>query len=226
MSDDKEFDELIKERFKELPRVVQEAIVSADVQKHLRELAETHKLHLDQWTELEDQVQMTLLGINESDELAKNIKERVHVSDETAQALVQSISQIVFEPIRQELERQLENPNAVAKVTSGVEDMRTRILADAAESGPVASTQQPVVIEEPAPLSAPQSGASANASGTPGETLRGEQPALQAVIAATPPAPAPTVKVERAPAAPPSYVSAPSHERKTVEGDPYREQIE
>ena len=46
------------------------------------------------------------------------------------------------------------------------------------------------------------------------------------VAPATPPAPTPTTKVERTPATPPSYVSAPSHERKTVEGDPYREQIE
>ncbi|MEK7601110.1 MAG: hypothetical protein AAB480_01070 [Patescibacteria group bacterium] len=208
MNDDKEYDDLIKEQFKKLPRVVQEAIVSADVEKHLRELAETHKLHLDQWTALENEVQMTLLGIDDSGELMQNIRDKVHVPEETAKALVQSISEVVFEPIRQELERQLEHPGAVAKATSGVEDMRTRILADASENQPVVVSLQPVEKKSPVPAT----GYELQATGS--------------VVAATPPAPAPTVKVERAPAAPPSYVSAPSHERKTVEGDPYREQIE
>ena len=210
MIDDKEFDELIKDRFKELPRVVQEAIVSADVQKHLRELAETHKLHLDQWTALEDEVQMTLLGINDSSELMQNIRDKVHVPEDTAKALVQSISEVVFEPIRQELERQLEHPDAVAKATSGVEDMRASILADASEHS----------------ASTPTAEATATPVVAPAAVVAPAIPPAPTVAPATPPAPAPTVKVERAPAAPPSYVSAPSHERKTVEGDPYREQIE
>ena len=198
MSDDKEFDDLIKERFKELPRVVQEAIVSADVEKHLRELAETNKLHLDQWTSLEDVVQMTLLGLEDSGELMQNIRDRVHVPEETAQTLAKSVSEIVFEPIRQELERQLEHPDAVAKATSGGEDMRASILADASEH----SAPAPAAVATPA------------------------IPPTPAIAPATPPAPAPTVKVERASSAPPSYVSGPSHERKAIEGDPYREQLD
>lgn len=197
--EEKDFKEKLAERFAQLPKVVQDAITSADVEKHLRELADTQKLHLDQWEKLENEVMLALLGFQRSEDLQKNIESEVGVDAATAALLATSISTVVFGPIRQELERQLEHPDAVAKATSGVEDMRTRILADASEN--------------PAPLNAPQSGAS------------GEQPARQAVIAATPPAPAPTVKVERAVAAPSSYVSAPSHERKTVEGDPYREQI-
>jgi hypothetical protein len=79
-----EFQEAIKERFLKLPKVVQEAIVSADVQKHMRELAETQKLHLDQWESLENEVQMTLLGIHAAEDLTKNIEARVKVSNEVA----------------------------------------------------------------------------------------------------------------------------------------------
>ncbi len=121
MQDDKEFDDLIKQRFAQLPKVVQEAITSADVEKRMRELADTQKLHLDQWESLENEVQLTLLGVQPIEELQKNIKKEVGVDDATAKTLTEEISKIVFEPIREELERQLEHPDAKAANISAVE---------------------------------------------------------------------------------------------------------
>jgi hypothetical protein len=112
MDDSKEFADAIKERFKILPKVVQSAITSADIEKHLRELADTHKLHLDQWQLLENQVMLALLGIHETKDLEKNIENEVGVAHDIAVALTVDISRIVFEPIREELERQLEHPSA------------------------------------------------------------------------------------------------------------------
>src|SRR3989344_1481652 len=94
-------------RFKELPKVVQDAILSADVEKHLRELADTHKLHLDQWTTLENEVTFTMLGLEPIEYLAENIQKNVGLSSEIATALAEDISRVVFAPIRQELERVL-----------------------------------------------------------------------------------------------------------------------
>src|SRR3989338_2445009 len=128
MANDKEFNELVKERFAKLPKVVQAAITSADVQKRLRELADTHKLHLDQWEALENEVQYTLLGIQPSEDLVANLKSEVGVAEEVAQALAADISKIVFEPIRQELERELGNENAVAEKTTDMETLRTQTL--------------------------------------------------------------------------------------------------
>lgn len=202
MDEDKEFQEAIKERFAQLPKVVREAITSADISKRLRELADTHKLHIDQWESLENEVQMTLLGIQPSDELAANIKKEVGVRDEVAESLAADISRVVFEPIRQELERQLEHPDAVAATTTGVEDMRTQILAD--ESSVAATpTITPVTPTSIIPAT----------------------PAPTPVIPATPPPPPPIEKVERAPTSPSYAPAVPSHERKTIDGDPYREQL-
>lgn len=128
MDDDKEYAELIKERFSTLPKVVQRAIISADIEKHLRELASTYKLHLDQWGTLENEVQLTLLGVQASEDLESNIKKELGVSDEVAKSLTENISKIVFEPIRAELERELEHPDAKAAAVSGVEAARTQIL--------------------------------------------------------------------------------------------------
>ncbi|MFA7309602.1 MAG: hypothetical protein WC050_01720 [Candidatus Paceibacterota bacterium] len=191
MSDDNDIDEIIKERFKQLPTVVQQAIISADVEKELRALAQTHKLHIDQWGTLEDQVQMTLLGIIHSDDLASNLQKKIGMPQSEAEALAADISRVVFEPIRQELERQLEHPAAVAAKTTGVEDVRAQILSDSTKSAPAAVV--PVTVATVAP--------------------------------GTPPSAPVSVQVERAPASS-SYVPAtPSHERKTIDGDPYREQL-
>ncbi len=122
-------DQQLAEQFKGLPPVVQNAITSADVQKHLRDLANTHKLHLDQWQLLENEVMLTLLGIQPIENLEQNIKNEVGVPAEDAKALAEDISTIVFEPIREELERALNNPDAKAAAESDVEAARTQALA-------------------------------------------------------------------------------------------------
>ena len=80
----------MKERFAELPKVVQDAIMSSEVEKRMRELADIHKLHLDQWEKLENEVTLALLGFQPVEDLAKNIKEEVVVSSETAAATTRS----------------------------------------------------------------------------------------------------------------------------------------
>src|SRR3989344_7652693 len=99
---EQELDKKLQERFKQLPKVVQDAITSADVEKHLRSLAEVRKLHLDQWSSLENEVMLTLLGFQRTEDLAQNIKQHVELDETTATALAADISKIVFEPIRAE----------------------------------------------------------------------------------------------------------------------------
>ncbi|MBI5457622.1 hypothetical protein HY971_02770 [Candidatus Kaiserbacteria bacterium] len=136
MTDKSDTQAILKKRFTELPKVVQNAITSADVRKHMRELADTHKLHLDQWEMLENEVMMTLFGILPVDELQTNIQKQVGVSKEIAEKLTENISKIVFEPIREELERELEHPDAKAAEVSGVEAARTQMLGGTAAPAP------------------------------------------------------------------------------------------
>jgi hypothetical protein len=173
----------MQERFKQLPKVVQDAITSAEVEKRLRELANTHKLHLDQWTALENEVTLALLGFEPVENLPMSIQSEVGVDSTTAAAIAGDVSKIVFEPIRAELERNLEHPDAKVSSSTVVESVRTQMLA-----------------------------------GT-------DKPQAPAVVPATPPQAPPTQKVERA-QLPETYAkSVPSHERKIIEGDPYREQL-
>ena len=173
--DEKELQQQLAERFKQLPKVVQNAITSADVEAHMRALAETHKLHLDQWALLENEVMLTLLGFQKTEDLAENLRKEVNVDETTARALADDVSKIVFEPIRGELEKQLERPGET----------------------PAANT--PAAVASPAPTAS--------------------------VIAATPPKLPPEKKAERPPTERNYSAPTPSHERKAIEGDPYREQV-
>ena len=150
-----ELNEKIRARFKELPKVVQDAILSADVQKHLRALADAHQLHLDQWQLLENNVMMTLLGLQPIEELAANIKNDTEVSEEIAQELAGDISKIVFEPIRQELERNLEHPEAQKERVSDVEAARQEVLEKAPipneTAAPKPTEPIPAVVGIPSP---------------------------------------------------------------------------
>lgn len=104
----------IARRFKTLPKVVQDAILSADVEMHMRELADMHKLHFDQWSSLENEVMFALLGLEPIERLAENIGHEVGVPTETAHAIAQDISKVVFEPIRAQLEASLQFPHGEA----------------------------------------------------------------------------------------------------------------
>lgn len=184
----------IQERFKELPRVVQSAITSADIQKHLRELADVEKLHVDQWQLLENNVMLTLLGFQEVDGLAKNLHEDLDITEDQARKLAGEVSRIVFEPVREELERELEHPEAETKEKSDIEEARSKLLESSAARNVPTPTLAPEPVAAPAPI-----------------------------MAATPPAAAPVQKAVRAPASGAYKPGEASAARKDVRDDPYRE---
>ena len=130
----------------QLPKVVRDAIASTDVQKQLRAVSDNHKLHIDQWAKLENEVLVTLLGFQAPSDLPKNIANEIGIDMQSALSLANDINTIVFEPIRQELERELEHPDAQAKELTTTEVARNQILAQ--ESAP---TIQPATPPMPKP---------------------------------------------------------------------------
>jgi len=186
----------LKELFERLPKPIQRAITSVDIQKKLREAADNRKLHLDQWETVENEVLSTLFGLTPIEDLEKNIKTKVGVSAETAADLVGDISEIVFAPIREELERELEHPEAKAKEVSGVEAAREQALASTGDRGKVIGERE--------------ENASVTASSLP-------------VVPATPPPTPPTEKAIRAPSSGAYKTGEASTLRRDIADDPYRE---
>ena len=215
-NEEKEVDERLSARIKELPKAVQNAITSAEIEKKLRALSETHKLHLDQWQKLENEVMLALLGFQPVENLEANIKNEVGIAEEEAKALAGDIADTIFEPIREELERELEKP-AVAE--EGADDaQKIPINKPATTTAPVEKpSPQPVIINK------------SPASVTPAQTIIENVPVrlVEVVppVASTPPTPAPTERSVRATLSPAYAPDTKSHERKTIDDDPYREAI-
>ena len=211
MADTTDVQTILKKRFAELVPPVQKAILSEDIPKHLRALADVHKLHLDQWESLENEVMLALFGVTPIDELQTSIKKEVGVNDEIAAALAADISKVVFEPIRRELERELEHPDAGAENMSDVETARAQMLANQPKADLASGFQVPA--------------ASSNATSlTPVDPSGSSQlEARSSVVPATPPPPPPTTKVDRGPTSGAYKPGEPSAARKSVEDDPYRE---
>ena len=204
LENEQDLKEQIQERFKQLPKVIQDAATSADVEKRLRILADTHQLHVDQWQLLENNVMLTLVGFQPMEELAENIRSDLGIREEAAERLAADVSKIVFEPIRQEMERELGHPDAKAKEMSDIEVAREHILTEHEAPG---FGQQALEEEVPVSRSAPA------VPQTPPPAIR----------PATPPPPPPTTRAERGPASGAYKSGEPSVARKSVEDDPYRE---
>jgi len=197
MDDEEQLKQKMQEQFLKLPKPVREAITSVDVEKKLRELEDTGKLHIDQWDLLENEVMLTLLGFQRPEDLEKNIQKEVGIAPEIAHALAEKISTIVFEPIRQELERQLTHPDAKTETQSDIEASRTQILGSSENSAAL-----PIAPSTPLPTT----------------------PTIPSVAPATPPQPAPAVPVVRMPASGDYKPGEASTVRKSVVDDPYREE--
>ena len=111
-------DEEIAQRFAELPAAVQEAITSTNVEEKLRGLSAKYKLHLDQWVLLENEIMLTLLGLEEPEDMVKNIATEVKISNDVAQKLVNDIGQQIFKPIREAMQGSLSR-DALARGNAG-----------------------------------------------------------------------------------------------------------
>ncbi|HEY4527366.1 MAG TPA: hypothetical protein VJK53_06025 [Candidatus Paceibacterota bacterium] len=184
---DQEIQAKLDQRFRELPKVLQDAIHSADIEAHMRILADQHKLHFDQWQLLENDVMLTLFGFQDPEDLAENFRDDLGVDQATADSLAEDVSNIVFAPIRAELEKGLQFA-VEAEESDG--------------SSTVPGAEAAVVAEHP---------------------LAQIVPAIAPILPGTPPPPPPETRAVRAPISESYSAGQASHERKIIEGDPYRE---
>lgn len=157
----------LAQRFAELPQSVQNAVTSADVEKKLRALSQKHKLHLDQWVLLENEIMLTLLGVEDPANMAANIAKEVRVTPEVAQAIVNDIATLVFAPIRQALQQGIPGDALNRKTTTNTVQSDSAGLVMPNENDPDASGQGVGLAtkREPTDLSGPayQAGTSSTA---------------------------------------------------------------
>jgi len=212
--EEKDLDTIMKERFAKLPSVVQEAITGAGVEKHLRMLSNKHKLHLDQWQVLENEVIMTLMGMQPAEELEDNIEKEVGVERELAREIANDIALEVFDPIRKEMERQLEHPDAQEKETEPIEDMRSEILSKANMASPISEPEEDLLETDIKTIE--------NSSL---DEISNQNPAKDNSSSKTVPEinPEQETKIKRTPVSGEYVPGIISSERREIKDDPYRE---
>lgn len=205
--------EMLQNRLKELPPAVQNAIMSGHITEHMQELARTHKLHFDQWADLENEVIMTVMGFERAETLEKRIEKEVRISDPVlVHTLVEAITQNVFIPIRHELEQRLDRTAAQPKTGAPIEDMTAQIL-ETARPKPPQNTETPVIVNS----ETQQNSVTETRPGqvTPDDTQPQQKES------------SPEQKAEKTGPTSGAYAPGkPSSERKEVHDDPYRESVE
>ena len=134
-TDDNNTEGLLKERFAELPPAIQRAITDARVETHLRTLAQKHKLHLDRWVVLENQIMLVLLGLEKPQNMVGNIVKEVGVDADTAQSIVNDIVAQVFQPIREQMRQQLDKSGREAHADREATDTPSEAPTVSRESG-------------------------------------------------------------------------------------------
>ncbi len=196
---------ILADRLKQLPQVVQDAILSADVSKRLQELAGTHKLHLDQWDALENEVMLTLLGFQQTEELAANIKETLGTDEATSANLAADISKVIFVPIREALEKEVQELTGATN----------RAIAKQAEPEPEENPIRPQADVQDERITLPPIAPAA-------QVVQASAPAAPVIPATPPPAPVQGAAV-RAPISESYKAGEVSTTRKSIHDDPYRE---
>ena len=106
--------ELIKQKYRELPEDTRAAIQNGDLQTKFNAIADRHGLHVDQSGSLQTATLMVMLGIEDGDAYIGNIRKELDVSQNEAESIAQDVNEQIFKGIRtslrtmEESEEQLE----------------------------------------------------------------------------------------------------------------------
>lgn len=92
-------DEITLQRFKALPKIVQDAILNSGWQNIVRGLVNEYKLRIDQGNELENIVFGLMLGMFDSEELFDFINKDLGLEEDRAKDLFNKIDQKIFNDI-------------------------------------------------------------------------------------------------------------------------------
>jgi len=100
MDQDKNVLELIKEKFKQLPKELQEAITASDLPVKTKAIADKHSLMLDQLGMLQNEIFFVLIGTESSKDFVDNISAELNINDTKATSIASDVSEQIFNPVR------------------------------------------------------------------------------------------------------------------------------
>jgi hypothetical protein len=102
----------IKERFAQLPEDIKNAIQSNALEENLQHIGEMHRLHIDQMGILGDEVRLVMLGFADPNEFAATLTAQAQIPAEQAEKLASEIADRIFTPIRESMQKFMEEREA------------------------------------------------------------------------------------------------------------------
>ncbi len=118
---DEQNNQLILERFRELPKVVQEAIVNSGWENKIRIIAQKNNLVIGDASVLESNTFLVMLGIISPKDYLSTLKEELKLPDEILDDIANSVEEEIFKDIKEKLveigSEQSEEADAVDVIT-------------------------------------------------------------------------------------------------------------
>lgn len=99
-----------EERFKTLPPQVQTFIYSPEIFAALKNIAEKHRLHIDQLALLQAETSSVMLGFTEPQDFTMMLEENLHLEADEAQKIATEINESVLLKIREYMKSLPQNP--------------------------------------------------------------------------------------------------------------------
>jgi hypothetical protein len=106
---DEETQKIIKDRFQELPEVIQKIITESNWIDTIRTISQKHNLRIDQGAVLENEVFLVMLGFQTPEGFLNNIVKEGQIQIEVASDITDQIQRDIFSKIKQEIINQTEN---------------------------------------------------------------------------------------------------------------------
>lgn len=118
-------EQILNERFDNLPKDIQEAIIATPWKEKLGQISKKHNLHIDQAGRLSEETILVMFGLEHPNDLIGNIAKHVEVSQEKAETIANDLNQEIFLKIRESLKKIFEEKKEFAP-TEPAEEMLDR----------------------------------------------------------------------------------------------------
>lgn len=144
-----ESNKIIIERFKVLPKSIQDALLSADLPEKLTKITEKYHLRVDQAGALETETHLVMLGLEPPADFAKNVEKEVGISAEVTRRIADDVRADIFLSIRESL-KQIQPQEELGEESEQIPEREET------------SAGQPSKEEIPSPSPAPEQQATSN----------------------------------------------------------------
>lgn len=89
----------LKVHFDKLPKDVQEAILSVDYEKVLKEITQRYHLHIDQGAKLETETTLVMLGLVAPKDYSKSLIFEARIDPKAAEFIAGEVNEKIFRPV-------------------------------------------------------------------------------------------------------------------------------